>query len=136
MPPAGLTKDAGWQVGVRRTFPIHLKDAWELVTSEAGICAWLGDLPGFKPGICAAYQLADGTQGKITIFKPGSHMRLTWFLPGYPRPSIVQVRVIPGGEKTVIVFHQEHLPDAKAREARKVFFDQALADLSNLIAGK
>jgi len=31
--PVGLTKDAGYQIGVRRTLPIHHEDAWRVLTS-------------------------------------------------------------------------------------------------------
>lgn len=136
MSTTGLTRDAGWQVGVRKTFPILLEDAWKLITSQEGISAWLGKLPGFQPGEGAEYRLEDGAFGKFTVFKPGSHMRLTWQPGDYPRPSIIQVRVISAGDNTVIAFHQEHLPDAVSRGERKQFFNQVVADLSNLIKGK
>lgn len=133
MTPIGLTKDVGWQVGVRKTFAISPAAAWELITSEEGMRAWLGELPGFQPDKGAAYQLDDGTHGEITVYEPGSHLRLTWLPPGYSRSAIIQVRVIPNGEKTVIGFHQEHLPDADARVERKAFFKQAVTALSAVI---
>ena len=49
MSPVGLTKDAGWQIGVRKTLPVALEDAWNLLVSEEGLSLWLGDLPGFEP---------------------------------------------------------------------------------------
>lgn len=38
----GQTKTVGFQVGIRRTFPISQEKAWELVTSEDGLKLWLG----------------------------------------------------------------------------------------------
>lgn len=38
----GLTKTVGYQVGVRKTFPISQEQAWSLITAEEGLNAWLG----------------------------------------------------------------------------------------------
>lgn len=35
--PVGQSLSAGFQVGVRRTFPITVEDAWDLITSTKGI---------------------------------------------------------------------------------------------------
>lgn len=39
----GQTKTVGFQVGVRRMFPISQEEAWNLVTSQGGLNAWLGE---------------------------------------------------------------------------------------------
>lgn len=131
MTPTGLTKNAGWQIGVRKTLPVALEDAWNLLVSEEGLSVWLGGLSGFEPSEGAEYVLSDGTRGKITVFKQISHLRLTWHPPGWQRPSIIQVRVIPSGKKkTVFAFHQEHLPDQEEREERRAFFKNAVARLA------
>ena len=41
----------------------------------------------------------------------------------------MQVRVIPRGEKTVVAFHQEHLPGPAEREQRKAHYLGALDEL-------
>ena len=69
----------------------------------------------------------------MRVYKPNSHLRLTWHPAGWPRPSTIQVRVIPSGEKTVISFHQEHMPGPEAREIRRTFFKNALDALGELI---
>ena len=126
MKPKGLSKDAGWMAGARRTFSITPPDAWKVITSEEALRLWLGDLPGFRLAKGAPYTLADGTHGRVTTFAAGSHFRMTWQPADYPRPTILQVRIIPSGDKTVIAFHQEHLPDAGARAERKAHFQRVL----------
>jgi hypothetical protein len=37
----GQTRDAGYHIGVRRTFPITHDAAWQLLTSAEGIRIWL-----------------------------------------------------------------------------------------------
>jgi uncharacterized protein YndB with AHSA1/START domain len=129
----GLTKDTGYQIGARRTLQVGLDEAWRLVTSPEGMGVWLGEAEAldFTPG--AAYRLADGAAGEIRVFKPGSHLRLTWQPSGWPRASTIQVRVIPSRGKTVIAFHQEHLPDGQAREARRAHFSAALDALERMV---
>lgn len=130
--PVGLTRDTGYQIGVRRTLPIPLEAAWETVISPAGLAVWLGE-PDSPLRKGAQYRLADGTQGEVRVFKPGSHIRLTWQPEGWTRASTIQVRVIPtSGDRTVIAFHQEHLPDSAAREDRRAHFRAALDALAAL----
>jgi uncharacterized protein YndB with AHSA1/START domain len=128
----GQTRDAGFQVGVRRSLPITPEHAWELVTSRVGVQLWLGDT-GADLGAGASYRLADGTTGEVTVYRPGSHLRLTWHPPGWPRPSIVQVRVIAGGASTALAFHHEHLPGSAEREARRAHYAAALDALERAI---
>ena len=125
--PVGLTKDTGWQVGARRTYPITLERAWQLVTSPQGMNVWLGKLEHLD------YELDEGITGELRVFKPNSHLRITYFPPGWPRSSTIQVRVIPSGEKTQISFHQEHLPGPSEREERKRHFHQAHDQIGQLI---
>jgi uncharacterized protein YndB with AHSA1/START domain len=129
----GKTKSAGWQVGMRRTLPIAPDDAWRLVTSPEGVRAWLGegDATPLAPG--RAYTLADGSGGEVRVLKPGSHLRITWHPEGWPRPSTIQVRVIPAARgRATLALHQEHMPDAAARERRLAHFAAALDELARL----
>jgi hypothetical protein len=74
----------------------------------------------------ATYRLADGTSGKVSVFRSGSYLRMTWQPPERVRPSIIQLCVIANRERTVIGFHQEHLPGPADREERRVFYVAAL----------
>ena len=38
----GQTKSVGFQIGVRRTFPISQEQAWALITTTEGVRTWLG----------------------------------------------------------------------------------------------
>ena len=69
------------------------------------------------------------------MLKQGSHLRLSSHAPGTEQPSVIQVRMIPSGENTVIAFHEEQLPDREARLERKYYFQQALDDLEKILCG-
>ena len=38
------TKDAGFQIGVRKTLPISIDKAWDFLFSDEGLEIWLGKL--------------------------------------------------------------------------------------------
>lgn len=109
----GRTRDAGWEVGVRRTVPAAPEAVWELLRSPEGMEIWLGGAIELEPGPC---RLADGTDGEVRVDEPGSHLRLTWRPPGWEEPSLLQVRVLPAATGATIAFHQERLADAMMRD--------------------
>ena len=122
----GQTKSVGFQVGVRRTFPISQEQAWALITTAEGVHAWLGEgtavilEPGHK------YHSKTGT-GEIRIVKPLEQLRLTWQKDGWSRRSTVQIRILPKeSNKTTISFHQEHLSDQTVREEMKQYWENIL----------
>ena len=134
--PVGLTRQAGFEIGVRRTLPVRCEDAWQFLTSDAGVRIWLGDASGFQWTEGAAYQLADGAIGRIRVFTPNSHLRLTWHPPDWPRASTIQVRVIPRGNLTVVAFHQEHLPGLAEREERRAYYTTVLDALERVFRSR
>ncbi len=127
--PVGQTRDAGFQVGLRKTIPCTFRPAWRLITSPAGLAIWSGGGRVREWVRGAVIKYPDGTAGEVRVYKPDSHIRLTCQPPGWERPSIIQVRVIDRGDRTVLAFHQEHIPDAENRENRRVFFEAAMAEL-------
>ena len=133
MNPVGLTKDVGWQIGVRRILDVHFDQLWNFIISTEGLQIWLGKVDGFTWAVKASYELPDGTHGEVRVYKPYSHARLTWHPPAYLRASTIQVRVIPKGNRSVLAFHQEHLPDQKAREDRRMFFKKVLDEVEHLL---
>ena len=129
MRQVGQTKAAGFQIGLRKTLPCRFRATWELITSPVGFSIWSGGGSVRQWARGAGIVYPDGTVGEVRVFRPNSHIRVTRQPPGWERPSIIQVRVIDRGDRTVIAFHQEHIPDAKNREIRRTFFKQAMAML-------
>jgi hypothetical protein len=69
----------------------------------------------------------------VRVYSHNSHLRITWQPQGWQRASTIQVRVIPKEDRTVIAFHQEHLPGAKEREERRAHYTSALDELERII---
>jgi uncharacterized protein YndB with AHSA1/START domain len=132
--PVGLTKDAGYQIGVRRTIEVHHTKAWDYVFSTEGMNHWLGPTDGFEMEAGLKFELEDGATGEVRVYKPGSHVRIALQPRHYPRPSTIQLRIIDKEGRTTIAFHQEHLPNSEQRESRRAHFISALDKIeSNLI---
>jgi uncharacterized protein YndB with AHSA1/START domain len=127
----GKTADVGYQIGVSRTFPYSEEAIWGLLLSPEGLATWLGGPIAIEEG--ARYTLADGASGEVRVYKPWSHIRLTWQPPGWARASLIQIRVIPAKPGTTLSFHQEHLRDATARTAMKARWEQVIAELAGTL---
>lgn len=125
-------RDSGFQVEVRKTFPVDAKTAWQELTSAEGLYCWLGDISYIGQNKGDTYELPDGTKGKTRVYRNNSHLLITWQPPEWDEPSVIQVRVIPKSNKSVIAFHQEQLPSEDIREERRMYFENALENLEEL----
>lgn len=127
----GKTAGAGWQIGVRRTLPCSEEQVWALLLSPDGLRVWLGGPADIVAG--APFRLDNGTSGEIRVYKPWSHVRLTWRPTGWPEPSTLQVRVIPSHRKTTLSFHQDQLPGAVERAAMKAHWEAVIGHLAEML---
>ena len=127
----GKTATAGYQIGVRRTLPYSEEQVWALLLSPDGLQVWLGGPAEIVPG--APFRLDNGTSGEIRVYKPWSHVRLTWRPTGWPVPSTLQIRVIPAHRKTTLSFHQDGLAGAVERAAMKAHWEGVIGHLAEML---
>lgn len=126
----GQTRDAGFQIGVRRILPIEHKAAWRLLTSREGVRMWLGEIEGeLAKGV--AYRLSDDTIGHVSVFVRLSHLRITRQPQASARASTIQLRVIPNGDCTTVAFHEEQLPRPDERAQRRIYYRAVLDQLEH-----
>lgn len=129
----GKTAAAGFQIGVRRTFPLSPQEAWDLLASSEGMKYWIGVVDGLEllPG--QTFASREGTTGELRVVKPPEQLRMRWQLAGWEHPSTLQIRILPASPgKTTISFHQEKLEDMHARETMKKYWDAALDGIREL----
>jgi len=124
----GLTKDAGWQFGLRKTFPYAQQYMWDFMFSDKGLTIWLGK-PDEELEIGKEYKTEEGIEGKVRILTPYSHIRMEWKKPGWENTSTVQVRVIGDQQKATISFHQEKLADEAQREEMKEYWNSKMKEI-------
>lgn len=129
----GKTADVGYQIGVSRTLPFSEEAIWGLLLSPEGMAIWLGGPIEMERG--ARYALADGATGEVRVYKPWSHFRVSWQPPGWARPSLIQVRVMPAKSGTTLSFHQEHLRDGATRAEMKARWEGVIGELAGKLGG-
>lgn len=112
--PTGLTKGAGWEIGLSRTLPLPHSAVWDFLTGDEGVGLWLGPGAHLPEEKGQPYETADGIRGELRSRRPGDRVRLTY------NGTTVQVAVTAAGPgKSVLRFHQERLSSAAEREERR-----------------
>ncbi|MFH8366303.1 SRPBCC domain-containing protein [Streptomyces sp. NPDC018031] len=138
--PTGLTKDAGWQIGVSRTLDAPLSVVWDFVSGPEGLALWLGPGATLEAAKGARYTTADGTVGEVRGYRSRDRIRVTHHPRGQEHTTTVQVAVAPAGGdasggRTVLRFHQEHLVDAAERADRREHWRSVLSAVADAISG-
>ncbi|MCU1409569.1 MAG: activator of Hsp90 ATPase 1 family protein [Rhodoglobus sp.] len=112
----GLTKDAGWEMGVRQTVAAPLPAVWDFLLGE-GLPVWLGEIDRLPTEKGAGYVTADGVRGSIRSYTERYRVRLGWQPDDWPHDTTLQVTLKESATGTTIGFHHEKLAN---REERKM----------------
>ena len=112
----GLTKDAGWELGVRTTVAAPLPAVWAFLLGE-GLPVWLGEIERLPTEKGEAYVTSDGVRGSIRSYAEGYRVRLGWQPDDWPHDTTLQLTLKEAATGTTIGIHQEKLAD---REERKL----------------
>lgn len=131
--PVGLTKDAGFEIGLSRTVDVPPDRAWAVIVSDVGVRTWLGDgvrLPAEKG---RNYESVEGTRGQIRSYHASGRLRLTGQPASWHHPTTVQVTVSERGGKSVIRFHQERLVDPAERARQREHWRAVMDDIVALL---
>jgi uncharacterized protein YndB with AHSA1/START domain len=129
----GQTKDRGFQIGVRKTFPVSYDTAWDFLFSDEGLKVWLGNINSNELELDKTYKTKDGIEGKINVLKTNSHIRFTWKPKNWTNTSAVQVRLINTKGKTTISFYQDKLLDSVQREEMKQHWEAVLERITEIL---
>ncbi|HEX2984099.1 MAG TPA: SRPBCC domain-containing protein [Ignavibacteriales bacterium] len=132
----GLTKDAGFQFGLRKTFPLSVEEVWGFMFSKEGISIWLGNMDISVLEKDTEYKTKKGIEGVVKVFKPYSHIRMRWKKKDWENVSTLQIRVMPTGNKATIGFHQENMLNAAQREKMKAYWNGIMEELARKLKEK
>jgi len=111
----GLTKDAGWELGVRTTVPAPLPVVWEYLLGE-GLPIWLGDIEALPTEKGAEYSTKDGVHGSVRGYTKHVRVRVGWKPDDWPHDSTLQLTVKEAASGTTIAIHHEKLADRDERK--------------------
>ncbi|RAJ10669.1 hypothetical protein LX64_00274 [Chitinophaga skermanii] len=112
----------GFQIGVRKVFPLTVEKAWALITSDAGMHIWLNETA----------TNTDEVYSELKVFNPHSHLRLRWKLPAWQQVSTIQIRVIPTGDRATISILHEHLDTESHRDEMRKHWKKVMSELLDL----
>jgi uncharacterized protein YndB with AHSA1/START domain len=116
----GLTRDAGWQIGVSKTVEHPVEDVWSFITSPEGIAIWLGEGVTVLSEPGEGYETADGIRGETRSFRELDRLRLTWQPAGWRHETTLQLTVTSAGAgRARLGVHQERLANAEEREQQR-----------------
>jgi uncharacterized protein YndB with AHSA1/START domain len=121
---------------VSKTLDVPPEIAWLALISPVGLRLWLGDLRSLPMQKGKTFKTREGARGEIRAFsfgKAGSHVRLSWQPAGRAEPTILQVRAVPSGERTVISFHQERLSGPEEREYMRGHWKAVMNEIEALL---
>jgi len=129
----GLTKDAGWQVGVRTTVPADASTVWDYLLG-AGLPLWLGEttLPSQTN---AVYETDDGVRGRLISRTEGTRLRLSWRPDDWPHDTTLQLSLRSAATGTTIAVHHERLADRDERRMMLGHWKTVVAELEKALAG-
>lgn len=124
----GLTKDAGWEVGVSRTLPQSPAAVWEFISGPRGLELWLGAGARLTPEPGAPYETDTGVTGEVRGYRPGDRIRVTY------GDTAVQVAVsAAGGGRSVLVFHQERMASPEERERQRAYWQRVMDQVAGAL---
>jgi uncharacterized protein YndB with AHSA1/START domain len=125
----GQTRDAGWEVGVRKTVDAPLDVVWVFLLGK-GLNIWLGNARlSLEKG--AKYQTDDDISGHIISVSEKSRIRMTWQPGEWDHDSTLHVTVKKTPIGTSIGFQQERLADRDERKIMLTHWKEVLDKLQD-----
>ncbi len=127
----GNTKKQGWEIGVSKTIPISVPEAWEALTSEEGRELWFGEGGDLELEKGVSFATQDGTVGKVVSVNEGDGpkgklLRMRWRPSRWDFDSTLQVRVKHASKGATITFHQEKMRSSAQREEMRTHWQSVL----------
>lgn len=127
--PLGLTRDAGWELGVRRTVAATVPDVWHRLLAE-WLPQWL-EVDSIPQLVGAPLRHHGSVRGRIVGCHRGRRVRMYWTPAALDHETVFQVTLLEASAGTTIAIHQERLVDAVERQSQ---LEQWTAVLDDLVA--
>lgn len=131
----GHTASQGWEIGVRRTFPLTPDTAWETLFSQPVLGIWLDNKADIAFQKNDTYTTGSGITITVISVTEVKVIRMKWQQKGQATASTLQIRVIPAKDKTTISFHHEWLANGQERETMKTYWTQVLDEIGKIQNG-
>lgn len=125
--------DAG-AVEVATTLPAPAERVWEALNTSAGTQALLGSGARLG-GKGEPWRSDDGPHGVLRSYHPLEQLRVSWHERPDSPATLVDLRLRPQGEVTLLELRHEHLPPGADTEGLRRHWEASLDRLSAATAG-
>lgn len=126
--PVGLTRDAGWELEVRRTVRASAPELWRRLLAD-WLPQWLG-VDSVPQMVGAPLKHAGRVRGRVMGCHVGRRIRLRWTPQDLDHETMFEVTLLEETGGTTIVIHQERLLGPAERQGLLEHWDDVLAALA------
>jgi uncharacterized protein YndB with AHSA1/START domain len=130
---AGSSGNAVNRIEIRRMIAVPFRMSWEFMISSDGIANWLGDIGKRKLEPHVAFMTSEGIEFNIGLLTHQSHIILAWRKRDWQINSVLQVSLVPSGNKTTIIFCQHNLEDTSHQEKMCEYWQAVLDKIEKLL---
>lgn len=126
----GRNAKGEYSMVVSRTFPGDVKQVWKFLDSPQGMAIWLKPYSEFCLRPKNVYENETGAFGEIRTMKINRRIRMTWQETEWPKPSILQVHLVPRPKKkSILIFNHDGLSNGRQRLQMKEYWTQIVDEL-------
>lgn len=127
-PPHGLTRDAGWELEVRRTLDCSPEDAWQQLLTE-WLPQWLG-VDSVPQMVGAPLRSRGRIRGRVVGCHVGRRVRVRWTPEILDHETMFQVTLLESSNGTTLSIHQERLLGPAERQSLLEHWSSVLEQLA------
>lgn len=132
-----------YSVLTTRTFKLPPARVWKVLTSPAGLAAWLKPMDSIQLKEGNGFEIEGGVFGEIRkiLVVPGKRagrmLRLTWQEIDWPQPTQLEVYVYDRQNGScILAFQHTKLTDGRLRDPLRAHWRSALEELTTLLKEK
>jgi len=135
------TTDRTEDVGASRTFRSTPSRAWQLLASDEGAAAWLGDTPtdwfdgSDGPAEGVVIETPGGERYEVCDVEIGERIQLRTLGPLQPR-TLIELSLDADRGRTVVALQQDGIPDEATRAEMREHWKRALDRIGVLLDGE
>lgn len=133
----GQNAKGEYGVTVTKAFSLSQKQIWQKLVAVEGAAVWLQPMSDFSLKLKNEYEVEGGIFGEVRTMKAPLRARLTWQDTEWPKPTIVQIYVVPQPKqkKCILVFNHEGLKTPTQREQMRAHWRAAIERFYNYCQG-
>lgn len=129
--PVGLTKDAGWQIGVTKVVLYPADLVWQAMIERPDL--WLGAGASLPREKGEQWVNDVGDRGEMRSFRDDHRLRMILQPHGRSETTVLQVSVAETRTGASIRMHQERLDSVEEREAQRLHWQQVIDGIVEML---